>query len=256
MLIFSNNKKHVARSSLAGRQFRKLDQTEMRIKMKNQHLCLIKKLRKKALYAMALCTAIALPYSSQAATIGFADVVLDFFDSGAGPLAGPYGGTFPGGPGFPTAVSLDVVLGDEPGPTGFTDFLSLPTGSRVTVGFTDETVIDGPGNDIFILEVGANGEDANVFVSSDLINFLFLGVAQDDVTTSLDLNSIGFTDPVRAVRIIGLDSLGGSPGFDVVNVQVLPGSIGPAPSVPEPGTLALVALGLVGMVRMSQRRKG
>jgi hypothetical protein len=45
----------------------------------------------------------------QATTLGYADVVLDFFDSGAGPIAGPYGGTSPGGPGFPIPVSTDVV---------------------------------------------------------------------------------------------------------------------------------------------------
>ncbi|NEP81125.1 MAG: hypothetical protein F6K39_24990, partial [Okeania sp. SIO3B3] len=60
--------------------------------------------------------------------IGFADVVLDYFDSGAGPIPGPYGNDVPVEP-----VSLDIILGsDEDG------FLSLPTDSFVTVGFTDE----------------------------------------------------------------------------------------------------------------------
>ncbi|MEL7035117.1 MAG: PEP-CTERM sorting domain-containing protein [Cyanobacteria bacterium J06592_8] len=186
------------------------------------------------------------PTSVKAATLGFADVVLDYFNSGTGTFTEPYGGEFPGGIGFPVPVSTDVVLGDDPNPT--VDFLSLPTGSFVTVGFTDETVIDGVGDDIFIQEVGEEGERANVFVSSDLVNFTFLGEAVDDVTTAFDLATIGFTDPVQAVQIVGLDNLGGSPGFDVVNVQVLPGSIGPGPQpVPEPTSivslLALAALG-------------
>lgn len=191
---------------------------------------------------------------SHAATIGFADVVLDYFNSGAGPIAGPYGGTYPGGPGFPIPVSLDVVLGDDPGPTGYIDFLSLPTNSFVTVGFTDETVVDGLGNDIFIRETGGNGERANVFVSSDLVSWVFLGVAQDDTTTSFDLGSIGFSSAVRGVKIVGLDSFGGSPGFDVVNIQVLPGSIGPAP-VPEPATMLLFATGIAGLAGTRLRRK-
>lgn len=190
--------------------------------------------------------------SAQAATLGFADTVLEFFDSGAGPIAGPYGGTFPGS--FPVSVSTNVVLGDDPNPT--VDFLSLPTGSLVTVGFTDETVIDGPGNDIFIRETGANGERANVFISSDLITFTFLGVAQDDVTTSFDLSSIGFTDPVQAIRIVGLDNFGGSPGFDVVNVQVLPGSIGPGIGVPEPSAiLGLFAVSGLGLRKLVSKTK-
>ncbi len=86
------------------------------------------------------------------AAIGYADTVLDYFNSGAGPFPGPYGGTFPGS--FPVPVSTSVVLN---GPTSPADFLSLPRGSFVTVGFTDETVIDGAGNDIFISEVGASG---------------------------------------------------------------------------------------------------
>lgn len=197
---------------------------------------------------------LVLAQQSSAALIGYADVVLDYYDSGLGPLVGPHGGTYPTGPGFPIPVSTDVVLEDEPGLTGYPDFLSLPMGSYVTVGFTDETVIDGVGNDIFIQEVGANGERANVYISSDLLNFIFLGVAVDDVTTAFDLASIGFVGQVQAVKIVGLDNFGGSPGFDVMNVQVLPGSIGPAP-VPEPGMLSLALLGLLGvLVRVRRSR--
>jgi hypothetical protein len=203
--------------------------------------------------ALAGMLGLVLAQQSSAALIGYADVVLDYYDSGAGPLAGPYGGTYPTGPGFPIPVSTDVVLEDEPGLTGYPDFLSLPTGSYVTVGFTDETVIDGVGNDIFIQEVGANGERANVYISADLLNFIFLGVAVDDVTTAFDLASIGFTGQVQAVKIVGLDNFGGSPGFDVMNIQVLPGSIGPAP-VPEPGLLSLVLLGLLGGAVLRSRK--
>jgi hypothetical protein len=183
------------------------------------------------------------------AVVGYADVVLDFFDSGAGPIAGPYGGLFPGT--FPVPVSTDVVLGPPKAPAA-EDFLSLPRGSYVTVGFLDESVIDGAGNDIFIGEVGANGESADVFVSSDLINFVLLGTAFDDGVTAFDLASIGFASPVRAVRIVGLDSLGASPGFDVTFVQVLPGSIGPG--VPEPASWAMLIAGF-GLVGAARRRR-
>ena len=186
--------------------------------------------------------------SAHAATFSYADVVLDFYDSGVGPMAGPYGGTHPGGPGYPIPVSLDVVLGDDPGPTGYYDFLSLPTGSYVTVGFTDESIIDGPGDDLFITEVANNGETASVFVSHNGVTFSFLGVATGGLTSSFDLNSIGFSMPVMAVKIQGLDTLGGSPGFDVVNVRVL----NSGPPVPEPTTALLLSLGL-GALGMHQR---
>ncbi len=175
---------------------------------------------------------------------GYADTVLDYYNSGTGSMAGPYGGTWNGGSGsFPISVTTDVVIGDDAGyPPAYGDFLSLPKGSYVTVGFLDETVIDGLGNDIFIQEAGASGESAAIYVSSNLSDFTFLGFAYDDVTTSFDLASIGYSNPVQAIKIVGLDSLGGSPGFDVMNIQVLPGSIGPA--VPVPGAFLLGMLGL------------
>jgi hypothetical protein len=186
-----------------------------------------------------------MPFNLHAAMIGYADVVLDYYDSGTGPVSGPYGGTYPGS--YPVPVSTDVVLGDDPGTS--VDFLSLPTGSYVTVGFTDETVIDGSGDDIFIRETGGNGERANVYVSSNLVDFILLGVANDATTTSFDLAAIGFSDSVQAIQIVGLDNLGSSPGFDVVNVQVLPGSIGPPPTtpVPLPSAFLLMAAGLMGI---------
>lgn len=154
---------------------------------------------------------------------GFADIVLNYFNSGEGTFTEAYGGEFPGGIGFPVLVNTDVVLGDDPGEN--VDFLSLPTGSFITVGFTDEVIVDGEGDDIFIQETGAQGETAEVFVSSDSENFVSIGIAEDDGTTSFDLADIGFTEPVEAIKIVGLDSLGGSPGFDVVNVQGLTGSV-------------------------------
>lgn len=202
---------------------------------------MVRKLNQALLSVAVAAAAVFAPTAH--ATIGFADVVLGYFDSGAGPMAGPYGGLAGAGGAFPVAVPTSVVLGGDI--AGLESWLSLPTGSSITVGFLDETVIDGVGNDIFIQEIGAAGERANVFVSSDNVNFVFLGVANDSVTTSFDLASIGFASAVTAIRIVGLDNGGGSPGFDVVNIQVLPGSIGPG-TVPEPGTLALVGLAIAG----------
>ena len=152
-------------------------------------------------------------------TVVFADAVLDFFDSGAGPIPGPFGGQFPSTEAVP--VSLDVVLGDDTSPV---DFLSLPTGSFVTVAFEDAILFDGPGDDLFIEEVGNGREDAEVFISSDGVSFEFLGIAEGDQTTPFDFASIGFTGRVFAVKIVGLDNGGGSPGFDVASVQGLEGS--------------------------------
>lgn len=163
-------------------------------------------------------------------SVGFADIALSFFDSGAGPFTGPYGGIDTNGnglqdPGEPEdgPISLDVILGGEIGSS--VSYLSLPTNSSVTVGFVNETVVDGPGDDIVVVEIGVSGEQADVFVSSNLADFAFLGTAMGGDTTSFDLASIGFAGPVKAVKILSLDNGGTSPGFDVANVQALPGSI-------------------------------
>jgi Ca2+-binding RTX toxin-like protein len=110
-------------------------------------------------------------------------------------------------------------LGDESG-TGF-DAVTLPTDSFITLGFIDEVVVDGEGDDIFVREEGAAGDKANVFVSSNLTDFTFLGIAQDNVTTAFDLRNINYTQAVRAVKIVGLNLAGSVPGFDLVNVQAL-----------------------------------
>jgi hypothetical protein len=212
-------------------------------------------MRKTLTRLMAAGTLAAATLTAPAAhalpVLGFADVVLNYVDSGAGPIAGPYGGLSGISGPFPVAVPLSVVLGSDV--AGSENFLSLPTGSSITVGFIDEIVIDGVGNDIFIREIGASGERAEVYVSKDNVTFVLLGIANDSVTTSFDLASIGFTDAVTAIRIVGLDSLGGSPGFDIVNIQVLPGSIGPG-TVPAPGTLALAGLALAGLGLAARRR--
>ncbi|MEM6440475.1 MAG: hypothetical protein AAF763_12370 [Pseudomonadota bacterium] len=150
-------------------------------------------------------------------SFGFADVVLGFVNSGAGPIDDvPYGGTFPGD--FPVEVSLDVVLGDDAGDT--VDFLSLPIGSELIVGFLDEVIVDGPGDDVFITEVGAFGEMADVFVSGGGA-FVKLGTSGAGEIASFDLSDIGWIGPVTKVKIVSLENGGSSPGFDVVNVRAL-----------------------------------
>ena len=149
---------------------------------------------------------------------GFADVILDYFNSGTGTFDEPYGANNSGS--FPVLVDTDIILGSDTNGA-----LSLPTGSFVTIGFTDEIIIDGEGNDIFIPELGGAGEQAEVFVSSNLKDFVSLGIGNGGTTSVFDLASISFTEPVRAIKIVGLDNRGGSPGFDVVNVQGLPGSV-------------------------------
>lgn len=165
-------------------------------------------------------------------TSGYADVVLSFSDGLAGPISGPYGRDRDGK--HPEKVSERVVLrAPFEGPRTFENreaaWLSLPTGSFVVVGFRDLEVRDGPGPDLIIHSLESAGEQAEVFVRSQDGGFQSLGRITQGEAAALDLAKIRFTGTVHAVKIVGLDCLGSSPGFDLVSVEA-PG--------PKPATTA------------------
>ena len=157
----------------------------------------------------------------------YADTLFEYYDSGEGPMDGPYGGIMPDT--YPISISAEAVLG--PDQEDQEDFLSLPTGSYVVVGFSQGSVLDGPGDDLLIQELGPGGETAEVLVNDENFSgpFFSIGIANDQTTTSFDLGAAGYDKPVKWVKIVGLDSLGASPGFDVVNVQGMVGSVNLAP---------------------------
>jgi len=197
-----------------------------------------------AAFVAGIVSLVVVPEAKSAIII--ADTVIDYFDSGAGPMAGPYGGTFPGA--FPVPVPLSHATDGNA-----TTFVSLPQNSFITLGFSGGFVFDGPGLDLFVSEVGNNDETANIFVSSDFgVTFTLLGVATTDTVSGFDLGAIGFTENVNAVKIVGLDNFGASPGFDVAFVQGLEGSV---VVVPEPATLVLVGLALFALGGAARRRK-
>jgi len=207
----------------------------------------------QAIAALALSLAALGASAPASAAIVYADEVLDFFNSGANPEfpAGAYGGTWDGLLGtFPVAVPLSYATDGDA-----TTFVSLPTGSYMVVGFSGGYVYDGDGLDLFISEVGGNDETASIWVSSDYgLTFTFLGIATTDTVSGFDLADIGYTGNVNAVRIVGLDNFGGSPGFDLAFVQGLEGSS--VVTVPEPASLGLALIGLLaaGAARRSRSK--
>jgi hypothetical protein len=184
--------------------------------------------------------------SAQGATI-FADTVIEFFNSGAGPIdCCPYGGG--NGITSPNIVPLSHATDGDPN-----TFVSLPTASFLPLGFSTGFVFDGPGNDIFVGEIGNASERGNVFVSSNFGgNFTFLGVANGNTTSNFDLASILFTGNVNAIKVVGLDNNGSSPGFDLTFIQGLEGSVS---VVPVPAAVWLFGTALIGFVGLGKRRK-
>lgn len=171
---------------------------------------------------------------SIAAGDGFADVILDYFAAGDAAIQEPFGRPV-GGSGV-TSVNPEIILGQPPNgllvsSNREVDWLAIPKDSYVTVGFTNESIVDGVGDDILIRTLDPSDaalEVANVFVSADGINFEFLGsVTEGEVSSerTLDLAKIGFTKPVVAVRVVSLGSAGSSPGFDLIGVEGVPSSI-------------------------------
>lgn len=201
--------------------------------------------------ASTIVATILVAHAPANAAVIVADTVIDFSNSGVNSAfpTGSYGGTFPGS--FPVVVPLSHATDGNA-----TTFVSLPTGSYITLGFSGGFVFDGPGLDLFVSEVGGSDELASVFISSDFgSTFTFLGEATTATVSGFDFASIGYTNNVNAVKIVGLDNGGGSPGFDLAFVQGLEGSVTLNP-IPEPASFALVALGLLGVASARRRIRG
>jgi hypothetical protein len=148
----------------------------------------------------------------------YADKVVSYYYS----QTNPYFTNLYGGEGYNFPISLDPHFIEG---SNNSYFISLPTGSYMVLEFTNNKIIDYPGqDDIFVTENGCNNEKAEVYVSSDGKKFTRLGIVDDCYISSLDLASIGYKEAVRFVKIVGLDLNGGSPGFDLVNVKGLPKS--------------------------------
>ncbi len=120
-------------------------------------------------------------------------------------------------------VSLDKRLIGPP-PSQFSS-VTLPTDHWVELKFSG-SIIDGPGDDIFIIEWGANGEQAQVFLNDAegneyLIATAMSGTSKQQAAThiGLDIADIEINFTPCAIRIVGLDEGGQIPGFDLNSIR-------------------------------------
>ena len=88
-------------------------------------------------------------------------------------------------------------------------------------------IIDGPGDDIKIIELGPVSEQALIFLTDGagqekLINIATsgsVGGGVDPTEINFDISGIDLPFEPRAVRILGIDNGGEAPGFDIGSIQ-------------------------------------
>ncbi len=104
--------------------------------------------------------------------------------------------------------------------------VTLPPDHWVEVQFRGK-IVDGPGHDILLIELGPVTEQALVFVTDGADQEYLLGVATSgSIGSGVDPTEIGFDIAGLAlpfapcaVRLLGLDTGGEAPGFDIASVR-------------------------------------
>jgi len=148
----------------------------------------------------------------------FADVVAAFvpgnFDLGSGLIDTTWGPGYCVGFG---AEPLDVsaVLGPKDN-----RYASIGNQGKLTLAFSDRTVVDGPGDDFVVYGDCSNGP-GQVLVSADGISFVSLGSLQSG-SKSFDLASAG----IKSAKFVRIDDLPEGQmdlpeGFDVDALEAL-----------------------------------
>ena len=160
---------------------------------------------------------------------GYPDRVADYFDSGLGPLPGPYGKKADPLPGprlvlgrQPEPVDLSIVLGAPTLPIAApfgvwttADWLTLPKDSYVTLAFDGEEIIDGPGDDFIVQWDREGGQNAEIYLGSTESNLTLVitNIPTDLYPVDLAALPVQPPMPVRFVKIKGLDLKGSFKGF-------------------------------------------
>ena len=104
--------------------------------------------------------------------------------------------------------------------------VTLPPDHWVEVQFRGP-IIDGPGNDIKLIELGPVSEQALIFITDGAGRERLIGIATsgtagigvDPTEIGFDISDVELPFEPRALRILGLDTGGQAPGFDIANIR-------------------------------------
>ncbi len=111
------------------------------------------------------------------------------------------------------------------GPLSEQSSVVMPTGHWIELMFNGR-IVDGPGDDVLVVEWGANGERARVLVTDGQGNARMLGEVatghlglQIATESGFDLADIQVPFVPRAIRIVSTGGGGGTDGFDLHSVR-------------------------------------
>ena len=125
---------------------------------------------------------------------------------------------------WPVKVIPEELLVGEPTSLNVSG-VTIPTDHWVELKFKGE-IVDGQGDDIYLAELDQMGEEAIIFLTDGASQEYLLGLASvpntskhGPTTISFDIADISLPFVPRAVRLLGMDFGGGSPGFDLAYVR-------------------------------------
>lgn len=136
-------------------------------------------------------------------------------------------------------------------------FVSLGDGGSIVLRFTDNLLTGSGDNapDIWVFEVGPDIEDTFVDISKDGVLFTSVGKVFGS-TAGIDIDAFGFgvADQFAYVRLTDDTNEGGQSGATAgADIDAVGAISTVRTTVPEPGILALLGLGMTGF--MLRRRR-